>query len=198
MLITGCPRLINSVLPLLIVPRPPPPTTRSTMLQKIVTPTDNASLYVSRKTWLLKPFYYYFYTFWLDPTWWHGFPQAVQSYQVKSKGVKNLVKRPEEPGFPASLYVCLQVIAPGDCLPYTNVLDRPFSWAIGHKGLFTAIQGIRLIRSQGRPAPNFCRTTRSHYKPHELCKTSDYSMYMYYYHIIICIILLAVSQVWFC
>ena len=59
-------------------------------------------------------------------------------------------------------------------------------------------QGIRSIRSQGWPAPNFCRTTRSHYKPRELCKTSDYSMYMYYYHIIICIILLAVSQVWFC
>ncbi len=37
-------------------------------------------------------------------------PQAVQSYQVKSKGVKNLVKRLEEPGFPASgggVCVCL-------------------------------------------------------------------------------------------
>ncbi len=42
--------------------------------------------------------------------------------------------------------------------------------------------GIRSIRSQGRPAPSFCRTTRSHYKPHELCKTSDYSICMYYYH----------------
>ena len=43
-------------------------------------------------------------------------------------------------------------------------------------------QGIRSIRSQGRLAPSFYRTTRSHYKPHELCKTSDYSIYMYYYH----------------
>ncbi len=29
-------------------------------------------------------------------------PQAVQSYRVKSKGVKKLVKRLEEPGFPAT------------------------------------------------------------------------------------------------
>ena len=29
--------------------------------------------------------------------------EAVQSYQVKSKGVKKLVKRLEEPGFPASM-----------------------------------------------------------------------------------------------
>ncbi len=57
-----------------------------------------------------------------------------------------------------------------------------------------ALTGIRSIRSQGRPAPSFYRTTRSHYKLHELCKTPDYSIYMYY-HIIICIILLAVSQV---
>ena len=44
------------------------------------------------------------------------------------------------------------------------------------------MHGIRSIRSQGRPAPSFCRTTRSYYKLHELYKTSDYSMYMYYYH----------------
>ncbi len=40
--------------------------------------------------------------------------------------------------------------------------------------------GIQSIRSQGRPAPSFYRTTSSHYKLHELCKTSDYSIYMYY------------------
>ncbi len=64
--------------------------------------SDKGSFMASRKTWLLKPFHYYFYTFWLDPTWWHSFPLAVQSYQVKSKGVKKLAKWLEEPGFPAS------------------------------------------------------------------------------------------------
>ncbi len=38
--------------------------------------------------------------------------------------------------------------------------------------------GIRSIRSQGRPAPSFYRMTRSHYKLHELCQTSDYSIYV--------------------
>ncbi len=37
--------------------------------------------------------------------------------------------------------------------------------------------GIRSIRSQGRPALSFCRTTCSDYKPYGLCKTSDYSIY---------------------
>ncbi len=40
-------------------------------------------------------------------------PQAVQSYEVKSKGVKNLVKRLEEPGFPAiitqDVYTCIRL-----------------------------------------------------------------------------------------
>ena len=45
----------------------------------------------SRKPGLLKPFYYFFYTFWLEPTWWHGFPQAMQSYLIKLEGVE---KRP--------------------------------------------------------------------------------------------------------
>ncbi len=30
--------------------------------------------------------------------------EAVQSYRVKSKGVKKLLKRLEEPGFPARLF----------------------------------------------------------------------------------------------
>ncbi len=38
----------------------------------------------SRKTWPLKPLYYYFYTFWLDPTGWHGSAScAIISGQVK-------------------------------------------------------------------------------------------------------------------
>ncbi len=33
----------------------------------------------------------FFYTFWTEPTWWHGFPQAMQSYLIKLEGVE---KRP--------------------------------------------------------------------------------------------------------
>ncbi len=65
------------------------------------------------------------------------------------------------------------------CLPWLNDHMQKNSPSLL---LVYTSSGIRSIRSQGRPTPGFCRTTRSHYKPHELCKTSDYSMYMYYYH----------------
>ncbi len=42
----------------------------------------------------------------------------------------------------------------------------------------TIHKGIRSIHSQGRSAPSFCRMTRSDYKPHGLCKTSHYSIYI--------------------
>ncbi len=46
--------------------------------------------------------------------------------------------------------------------------------------LADALGGIRSIRLQGRPAQSFCRTTRSNYKPHGLCKTADYSILLSY------------------
>ena len=64
----------------------------------------HAPLDLGGKPWLLKPFYYFFTPSDLtrhDDTAFG--PQAVQSYLVKSEGVKKVVRRLEEPGFPATL-----------------------------------------------------------------------------------------------
>ncbi len=71
--------------------------------------------------------------------------EAMSSYRAKSEGVKIVVKRLEEPGFPARMVGKHQVVAPGDCLLY----------------FYTTLIVYRVVRSTtgslcSKPRPGIC------------------------------------------